>query len=1537
MSEFLQKETEFVSLELLDSRDAYDSFYKSQPESTPKVPFLRVPNDEKNNVWVFPYPQDIWDYWINKGIAPGPHVFDRQPENYIDPPLDNIAGGYPIQPFSIENGKTNSVYPSKYRRLWDFIYNPEFFLTPSLEGQRRIPFPHYRLNGDLSSDGRLPSLIPPFLPDVIYPNHPSLPYSKWQYALFFDTLKESDVLLDPSSVMAQKAAFVRAYGSKPNNTPEKYAFDPVNVTQYEDTGPLIPTGSSSVPYAIDLLNLEKQEKRVTIKHDRVIFYQPKRPDFSHLIVYPVLTTRSPIPYPPIVIHDANVYETSGWYYFFRQKVRRSSSFLFPQSPTTYRQLVEARKLLQELQRLPETAIKNTSLLIEEVALRVLAKQSSIYLGIGTYDPEKKFYEAPKQGTLTPEQRAAYEILIALKQLIITSLNNSPHELVFDEYGDPVYEETPYKIVTLHVIRGPRIIDDAPLSVSFNYEKQWTLTVPAFLNISQPGYLDTERNNRDIEWIPQGVTASLVRFNLDRGSNHHIDLSFGAPGEYFILCKIRRGYTDKSQGLLPDVTSYLFKFLNYELTFKMITQLPTNPIPVFYEINTADIPFGDEATVVPLRFQMDKNYWYEHKFADPFLMSIIEKHRSPLHEIEEYLSLNQSAVRSTHVREQPMGSIILSKYEQIFSQSPLSYTIYAVDPSRPFIFLRHSNNPYHAYLIAVIYTTARIPVDFFGSTITLKTFLPLEECNTGKFYVTWSNAQGGYLTDTSETTTTRIKKTGPSLDLTIKHPRQLTTYFAHVHLQNDTCTGIPENPPLYTLSYQVFIGNTKINTRTLLFQGIALDEKGNQSFEVDHRVDSVMRFPRSIHDPPQPFFEAMCRVYALLYKIDLYNFDLFYPFVTAYCEQIDFLIRNYDPEKRIVILDDVPQEMKGLVPPGLHPPYLFPTVSRRVTVYGNEPIYYIIFDPSRKRWINLAAIKSVDEPIEDPRLVVLFGKDTEYVLEKISRYYPYVPINTHLFMTPNEIYYKNEAQASLDVVTITQPPPLIHDPTTIPDISSFLLHIREAVERANSNFRQISASGSTQSPALQNKLINTFTYNTRQSFSEADNAILYDALYQGESKFMNYIRKVSFFLREIRRSLGEPILFRDQEITEETAFQSSINAIIHQRKREMSELEYLEHRESFMSLYAALRRIGDADLGFLFLDNKYPLDYMIDNTPQSHALYRMLSQFEIPLVLAFSMNKTVPELVDALISHYFTTQSMRLELSNRVNDFSILDPSIPNLTFSFNPENPTDQRISDYVTNHGAPPSNFFYINWNQYQWTCSPSDNPSFIYNRNIYSLLISKAFKMYFSHMFDLLERTTKLSLFEIILILFMRTVGYFQTSETMRHSLWSTIEVYQEFKRDPSIRSRFPETLGDIKGVLSLRDTFMHTYRGRFTSIWPFHLHDESSIVQRTNLIKEISDKFRQQDPPPTEKEINRFNRNTILYMIPEYAFVYNPSLHGWEEFKTILWRFYPTNDLPSSKQQIEPIDTRYSSPIFNNTIVADAYRYVLTFFEFSGNTLK
>src|SRR3989338_4571892 len=152
---------ETVSLFLKDAKKIYDDY--EVPDGEEKPPFERYPNDGVR--WVFPYPKDIWDAWINEGVT--------DPDDlYIPPPKDDITGGYPTNP-----------------------------------GPRPLPSPPSTAMEPLPRSGISPSLSPKFLPDAIgVGGH----YARWQKTI---SLKSSDVttgFLDPLVVPRHPVAAPRA-------------------------------------------------------------------------------------------------------------------------------------------------------------------------------------------------------------------------------------------------------------------------------------------------------------------------------------------------------------------------------------------------------------------------------------------------------------------------------------------------------------------------------------------------------------------------------------------------------------------------------------------------------------------------------------------------------------------------------------------------------------------------------------------------------------------------------------------------------------------------------------------------------------------------------------------------------------------------------------------------------------------------------------------------------------------------------------------------------------------------------------------------------------------------------------------------------------------------------------------------------------------------------------------------------------------------------------------------------------------------------
>lgn len=1522
--------TQIESLEILDSKDAYKEYYLYFGKNKPNVPFLRKPNDEKNNRWVYPFPQDIWDFWVNKING---KLIDNSSTDYIELPLDGTTGQYPVAPFAIKKGRPSHVYPKKYQRLWDFIYNPEFFLNPALRTERRMPYPRYMANRAYSVEGTLPSLVPPFLPDAVYPDHPLLPYSHWQYTIS-TTLDNFDDLLDPSLILKQTIAFIKAYGESPSNSLERFSFSPLNITQSEEdrayhaSSSVVPSLStfdnkaSGVYFANELLRLEKSGLEIFGNNNRIYFYQPQRPDFSKTVIYPTTTTYSPMPYAPVVIHNANSYDSSGWYYFFRQKVGRSPSFPFSENEATFNQIIEGRNVFRMLQKRPASDVYSNDSLAESAAMRVLNKEASIYYGYPTYEPDRVFhYPTPSPSEMTPEREYAYQQIISLKTLILLAVSINLYEPIIDQYGDPVYEETPYKIVTTHMYNSKSIIYPEKI-VSFDFKKSQSITVPSFLNISQPGFMDIFRNNRDIEWTPQNINASLVKLNFPYGSNHHVNLKFDVPGEYIVSCRVRQSAGIKGSGGIPSAVTYVFTFLNYEVSFDKIYQDPMNPLPVSHTVTSINIPFGDEASVVPLRFRLNRNHWYTHKFASPSLMGIVNNTRDNTREITDYLSQISEEIRSTALFKPKMKQLLLSVYTEEYDSLTTSYHISRSDPIRPFVFLRHSNNPYRAYLVVFIYKHATISVPFFGSTITLNAYIPPKDCVSSKFYVTWSTTKSEYLTTKIGGVYT-VEKTGSSTNLIIKHPKQLTTYIANVHISNDTCTSIEDDKLIYQLFYNVVLEGIDVHLLHLLYGPFELDKNGKPFNDLSFKKMYGLQLKTSVNDYPRPFFDAMCRVYTRLYGIDLFYFALLYPYVIDYCERMDSFIRRINENKKLVILDDVPSSIKDLVPDRIHPPYVFVSTSNTAIIGGTEFIYYILFDPSFGQWVNLTFINDSNMIVSDPGLVVPLDHSFEILLDAIKKYYFYVPIHETQFLHESKLSTLQNTTPVSSSSSLSEV-----NPGHIPNIASFLLKVRETIEHSKNALRELSQERTMKAPFVYSKLLSKSQSTVRDSFYKADSALLYSKLYESEVVTTEFIERMTMFFREIRLTLKDPIFQRSifNEFQKEQ-IQSRINRRIYEIRNEMNEIEHRESVLDFATLYTDLQRIGELDISFLFLQNKYPFDYIPDHsfTVLSRKfvvkIYEWLSYLDIPLIDAIFKSGDIESLSMNLIHHYTKTRSLNTVVP-RITNIKDIPPNL--LRFEFDLDLMHENIITDeQMFFNGEPfiPAN--YLASTDLNWFGQREGNTTHPFFKSIFDNRLpssfQETFKIYFIKLFDLFIQNTRFPIVEILITLFIRIVKYHHYRQHPFIYIYNALRSYKDFRM-------IVEQNGDS---LYREDFEINAHRSKFTPLLPFITLTGDEFNIRINTFLALTKDFNEINTDETSQYLFH---NTCRFYIFGQIHILDVDLLSFDDFKKIIWGLRPQPNYPQPNDEIESRLLYYFHPLIYQTIIGDTFRNILTFFKFS-----
>lgn len=1014
-----QKNPQLNLVEFINSDEKYKEYKRTHPEST--IEFLRELNDPKNNRWVFPFPLDIWDFWINQGISPGPHDPVNKPDNYIDPPEDNITGNYPIQPFRMIDMKPSFIYSEKYIRLWDFIYNPEHFKNNLTTGKRRFPFPRYMEDGSFSKYGTIPSLVPPFLPDAVYNNHPTIPYYLWRYSIPLEDPVDLH-LLPFNSVVSQKIGFIRAHGINPKNSLDQYAFYPVNVTEImQDTPPL--------PDNYQLLKaIQLASKEI------VLFLQPQRPDFSKIVNSPDTTTYSPMPYAPIVFSNASAYESNGWYYFFRQKIKQSDAFPMPQDKKVFAQLMNARRYLYRKMINDPSYFIAPALFIEEAAAQSIPKVAAVYYNLLQYTPAARpSYINQTEVDASIARSDARNTLNELIELLTLSLNISPFELVFDSDKNPVYEDNPYKIITVQVKTAAPVVKIAP-SITFDYKRIWTVTVPPFLSVSQPGFLDIERNNRDIDWFLRGLNSSHATLTISHNERHTALISFEEPNKYSLACTIR----SFAEGI-PYTTTYRFLFFCYDVVYDSIEYNPLEKRGLEYVLRSVryahQITDKDPTTI--------QKCWDETRFAHPTLGEFANRKETEnvINVLEEnigFLVPNQPGF------ERPSkSSLSFITHASYCNSLSFIYTIRDPDPIRPFLFLRHSLMPYQTYLVVIYYTPIIINVDYFGENVKLLSYLPEDDvsCNARQYYVTWHNGYGNYAVDTHEDGSVSLLR-DEIMELSVRHPLELTEYTASVYVTNSLCDNIKDDTVLYTIKYKIVMPRVP-NPQNVVYNFTNIDNNGEETppgFLYDENDNLIYSMYEEYRFDSRPYYEAMCRIYAKLYSINLKTYGRLFPHVIAFCEEMDRLASTYNVDKRIFVVDDVDPEFSHLVPSHIHPPYLFVGEALGITPITENPVIYNIFDPIVGKCVNILSLnpeKRIDYPqpsSEEQK------KNLAFLLKRLPALAFYVPIDMQRF--------RGIGLPSLQKITLAK------EEVVLSHTEDFLLTIRHFISDTQRKIREI---------------------------------------------------------------------------------------------------------------------------------------------------------------------------------------------------------------------------------------------------------------------------------------------------------------------------------------------------------------------------------------------------------------------------------------------------------------------------------------------------
>lgn len=481
-------------VETRSSRELFEEYARSYPEVLQQwgiTDYVRNPNGSGDfaGVWVHPYPDDIWDYWVNYRFR------EAGVREYIGPDnVDYIPN--PSRPFFSKNMpyEGDPVYSRELIYLWDFIHNPEAvmarFASASARFNRRLEFPVYTDNaGSVSSDE---DIMPPYLPDATFPRSfaKQYPWAAWELEFNLGEAQvQGDVEVALHATRAQLQRYVRAHGRDlvtSERDTDAYRFEPHDATSSlgKVMRPLYPIREASL----------------------------YRSYFG-------------VPYAPLVVRNLSPFNTNGWIFFYRQAVRYSSDMYFPKSKL-WDAFKEANRLLHG----------NKNMSVDYAVSIALPRQHRVlWLGFDPLAlPQDVTLEIPAKGVDTKE---ASEIQL-LRELVDRARRRQDiYELATTPDG-PLMERKPYKVVTIQVYElEPQVRQ----LVSFEQQAAWTLTVPPILSTSRPSRLEYFSTDATIIWHTgaSNKRISIMFDGEDVASAHQIRVTASKRGETFVEAKITR--------------------------------------------------------------------------------------------------------------------------------------------------------------------------------------------------------------------------------------------------------------------------------------------------------------------------------------------------------------------------------------------------------------------------------------------------------------------------------------------------------------------------------------------------------------------------------------------------------------------------------------------------------------------------------------------------------------------------------------------------------------------------------------------------------------------------------------------------------------------------------------------------------------------------------------------------------------------------------------------------------------------------------------
>ncbi|OQW72212.1 MAG: hypothetical protein BVN35_14470 [Proteobacteria bacterium ST_bin11] len=902
----------YDSLVVAPSRERFLDYQRRYPDILARFGidesnYLRKPNGvgDDEGFWVYPdFPKDVWDMNVNRDmtVVDDIVIFTELDFRYIRLPSrsDPITGGY-----TNEDG----VYPPKYLRLWDFLYNQEHYLDPSLTRQRSKPFPV-----DVPSSD---PIVPDMLADTTMPDKYSnrYPHAAWETAVY--PRSETNRTIDRvSRRRAQRFTYLRAHGERtPQDSLDAFNFEPHDATR-------------KLPY---------------------LFRAFKSPNLR----------QSPLPYNPIVLRGIDEYSTNGWLSFYRQVIQMTKNVRFAASNEVWEKFIAAKNALET--RTSEGALRT----IPEAVFYALAYERNIVWTNTLESPDPKsmsrfatFVMPLEMNVLTkkyvkpsPEKvKALATINLVLELLRQNEGGGEIVELVYDERDKrPVFYDQPYYVVTIQVVRPSSFPPETRIQsgVVFNTLKPWTLSVPPLLNDRVVGELGNAPD-QITTWYTRG--ENVVIANVPE-ITHQATVEFVDFGEWTIFAEtpsrnLRYEFRLEAARLTIETIEFSAKAKSKASSYYRM------PLGVWSGLRFSNTDLVRLSSFTPLELERAiTNDWDKVKrrdrsfFVHALTLTRVQRILYFQGHRQFFWAINELEVHSFYlfvfttqteiVRIERFGDTALLHVDSFYWQS-VRDEVNGVEEDDD----DNDNQTSSTELKAIKWINPRgrsHREDGGKYSLLLDVVLPRQ--------------LGRYIAELTLIDRGRKGKVQVVYNVELAWP----FYVPRENMERSWRTNFDRESSQWVRVYGVredaYLNNSALpgqcdRVQLVNFQSLRLEASGEEEF---------------------PFFKAAIRSFALWYNVDVQNYALVFPWLVRYCVLAQGIVERSRGRLGIAddsMLDDVAQ----LLPAHLNPPLLMVKLDVNdgdSVMYDGSKAVFIVYDPVQERWFNVFSFDA-DNPRPLPK-------------------------------------------------------------------------------------------------------------------------------------------------------------------------------------------------------------------------------------------------------------------------------------------------------------------------------------------------------------------------------------------------------------------------------------------------------------------------------------------------------------------------------------------------------------------------------------------